>query len=178
MANSVKVSMIGDKKFTANVVKVLRRALDKPTLDACGEEIVKLNQQAVRRGEAIGNSSKLPSNSDAWVKRRKFLSQFNNTGEAYGPKKSNLTFTGQLIRAITHKSNSGKMELEIFIKSSKREPYKGPKGPIGNRNLSNQKLGEYIADKGIIFVGLTLQAKVRCNEIIKRRVRSLMRLFK
>lgn len=178
MANKVKVTFIQKKKLSVSIMEVFKKALDKQTLDDIGGQLVKLNQQYVRSGlDAKGNS--FNPLSDKWIKRRKVLSKYNQTGPAYSHRKSNLTFTGQLIKAIQFFSKPSEGQVVIELNEQKRTKYILPSGKKSSGpRITNRKLGEHLASKGVVFIGLTQQMRDRANKILERKLRQLLRLLK
>lgn len=174
----VKVELKVQKNQGKLFKEILKKALDKPTLDEIGRQVVALNQKAVRSGN-LPDGGELPELSKGWIKRRSLLKKFNNTGPAFSPKRSNLTFTGQLLNAIFFRSNPSDGSIDIEVLNTKRTSYSNMDGkPSKSKQPTNKKLAEYIAQKGIIFVGLTENARERANKILMAKLRQLLRSLK
>lgn len=174
---SIKVSL-KYKKHPAELVKaVFKKAMDKETLDQIGTEMVRMNQSLVRQGKLP--EGKLNSLSERWIRRRKVLSQWNETGIGYSHRKSNLTFTGQLLKAIYFISKPFMGRIDIDVHETKRKKYVMASGKKSKAaNLTNKQLAEYLAEKGTVFVGLTQQMRDRANKILERKFRQLLRSLK
>ena len=182
MANTVQIKYKNLDMIKERAKKAINAALDRQLLDDIGSQIVEMNQKLIRSGENPYSKSsqydrtKFNPLSDSWKKRRKELAKFNQTGLGYGPNKSNVTFTGQLVNSIFYRSNSISKIIYIALRDSKRQPYLGVKGkPLGKQGLTNNQLGKYMAKKGLIFLGLTVQMKQRAKEMLERKLRKLLR---
>ena len=184
MANMVKIKLKGFDSLQRRVRKAMNAALDPETLGKMGEEIVRMNQTLIRSGQmpkriADGGSPKFPPLSERWIDRRKKLKKFNDTGLGYGDRKSNITFTGQLVRAIGYKVFPSAKTINIEIDDSERKPYIMLNGkPSKSKPPSNKELGKYMAEKGLIFIGLTNQMKERTKQILERKLRQMLRTIK
>jgi len=175
---SIKVSL-KYKKHPAEVIKsVLKKAMDKETLDQIGTDMVRMNQTLVRQGKLPDDTTLKPL-SEGWIRRRRILSKFNETGLGYSHRRSNLTFTGQLLKAIFFISKPMQGQIDIDVSAGKRRKYVLPSGKTSKSpTITNRKLAEYLAERGTIFVGLTRQMRDRANKILERKLRQLLRSLK
>jgi hypothetical protein len=123
-------------------------------------------------------------------KHRQYLERFNRTHSKYKFYKSNLTFTGQLLNAITYARFNFKdgVGLSIFVNPTSRKRYK-----TGNKRRSdkrpqappdNSKLGEYMRDGDSSknrpprpFLGVSKKQDDKIRNIISRHLRRELNKF-
>lgn len=115
------------KNFTNSLKKALDQIASLNTMDEIGKLSVQLIQTRTRRGYSVEESGKdektFEKLSRAYIERRKGKKQ---TGERSkqkklttqeklsgytSPTKSNLTFTGKMIEALTYRLFKGKVEI-------------------------------------------------------------------
>jgi hypothetical protein len=119
-----------------------------------------------------------PELADSTIARRQRLKQFNETTNVFSPKRSNLSFTGQLLDSITYRLKQTANQVIVFL-DGVRKPYKtGPKSQakISRYNRTNAALASTLKDKGFVVfnplvVGQDQNFKKRINTIIKRFIR-------
>lgn len=81
------------------------------------------------------------------------------------PNKSNLTFTGELLKSMTYRRL--KKRVKVMIPSTVRTD-----------GLSNKRLKEILLEKGIHFMQLTKTEQAKLNRVVDREVnRQIRRLF-
>lgn len=179
MAKTVEIKILGGQKYKASVAAVFRKAINKSTLDEIGGQVVELNRKSIRQGKNPNSGESFPALSPEWIKRRNRIAPRNELAEFYRPRKSNLTFSGQLLDALHYKSDTSDRSVTVKFLDSRRKPYRGVKNnELKGRGLTNKKLAGYISERIGEFIGLTEQMEKRVTSIIERRVRSLLRLFK
>lgn len=91
--------------------------------------------------------------------------------EFFSPEKSNLTFTGQMLKAVRAvvKAVGKKVEITIDVADTRR---------VGKyEKLTNKKVAEYVADNGRPFLGLDDKGVDRVRRLLLTNIRkSLVRL--
>ena len=115
------------------------------------------------------NTSKggLPST----VERREYLSRFNKTDSTFASRRSNLTFTGQLLDGLAF--NRVKNGIDLLFKG-KRKPYRtGPKSRERNP-LSNAELDVELRKIG--FFAFT-KPGIEANRKITRQISRIVSRF-
>lgn len=177
---NVKVNFV--EKYFPAIAKVAADDLTKKAAEV-GERLIK---GKTRSGNQLvdGNSiRKQPALSPAWVETRSKLASTNETHAAFSPRRSNLTFTGQLIDALTSKRmTSGRIGIQFFVNASQRAAYNRPdgRGRMSSAGLpNNQQLAGYLADQGREFVGLDQKSRTQINNeltrILRRRLKVLLK---
>jgi len=183
VAGKVKV------KGLARLNARLKRALstkNKPLLDEIGVFTLNRIQTFTRAGKSIagrkpkgfkGLSSSYKAFRKGLVfffmddqgqlrkvpKRSKALANVDKT--YFKPTKSNLTFTGQMIKSLTFKTTVTKSSVAVF-----------PKGRRKGSKLSNKKVAEFVSANGRPFIGIDTEGiKVTVNMIKRFYRRQLKR---
>ena len=139
-----------------------------------GKFLVSRIQLEARRAKPLNNSRSFPSLKSITKQHRDYLKKFNSTHGAFKSGRSNLTFTGQLIDAITFKVKKGL--VEIFVEKSSRTPYKTGPNSTAKGTPNNNKLAEILGKIGFVFMtkkGLESdpQIRKRVNNIVRRFLR-------
>ena len=124
----------------------------------------------LRAGNGV-NDRPLPPITDGTKERRRKLATVNKTNSKYSPDKSNVTFSGDFVKAYRVKFLAGDMFEGTFSGIHKR--YKGLRGkPIGERK-PNYEIASEMAARGWRFYGITKKARERIlqnfSRFIKRR---------
>lgn len=159
------------KKAIGNIERKIKKTLsDKKLLNNIGEFLVEDIQNTTRKGRVVESEKfkgnpKLKPSTKKW---RKKYSQVNPTDGAFSPNKSNLTFTGELIRSITHKISGSK--LTVFAKG-KHSKYTGLKGNKIGKKVENSKILEYQAELGRQIMALTKNRAARIRGFIREAFR-------
>lgn len=119
---------------------------------------VKRVQAFTRTGRSLfNNGEKLKPLKASYVKFRERFQ--GTTGEFFKPKKSNLTFTGQLLKSLKGSANVQKQSVSVF--------------PTGQRSdgKSNKEVAENVAENGRPFLGLDDKGVQRMTQIAIRDIR-------
>ena len=127
--------------------------------------------RSTRGFDKEGNREKLPSISDEWVERRKKLSKVNTTTGVYSPKRSNLSFTGQLLDSLKAKFSGSKITISP---TGTRTPYKNLKGGQ-SRSVENKIVAEGLQKRGFRFLGVDKKTKKKIKAEMIRFIRRLIR---
>lgn len=135
----VGISRVG-RNLGTRVAQAIRSS---GVLDEVAKDLIK-DIQGSKRGS--GTNTKTGRNfaglKQSTIDRRKRLATVNRTDPAYSSDKSNLTFTGQLVRSIKARINRTKA-LVIIEPSGKRKAYRGiRKNKLKRTVLTNKELAE------------------------------------
>lgn len=147
---------------------------------------------------AGGSLHKIKSLAPGYKKYRKKYQEIYKTGEFFSPNRSNLTFTGQMLDALTYKVNRAGASFEVFVKNTMRQATNKVSKSKVAKALSNKKtrrkalkalssrtgredeaktnaeVASDVADKGRPFLGLDARSRDRLrSEIIKDLRRTL-----
>lgn len=151
--------------------------------------------QTVKTGSSMsgGVKAKLKELSDGYKKYRRKYQTIYKTGDYFSPTRSNLTFTGQMLDALTYKIVASKGAFEIYVSATVRtatnkvNALKVAKSLMGKKSvrrrakralqdrsgvrderLTNAEVAQKVADNGRPFLGLDERSKERLrSEIIK-----------
>jgi hypothetical protein len=190
MAFTVKIKDDSLKRVEGSMRNSLTKVLNSPAMaKELGEVIISDIQFQTRK------SSFKPLTED-WIKERKQIAKATPTHQAYSPRRSNLTLTGQLLDSLKLVSYAAGKYLFKFVGDHK--PYKAPyvtqfkrgksivnTGRSGLRTIGepikNEKLAEYVQDQGRKFVKIRKELTPRLQRIIMAYIRRSSRalgLFK
>lgn len=125
------------------------------------EAIVKRTRQGYGVSQTAGKQRKLKALSDSYIKYR----QRNRTrlDSTTSPRRSNLTFTGQLLRSMRVK------------KVTNRQVIWGPNKRRRRRGLTNERLGEIVAEQGRPFNFLSKTDIDRLVKVIDKYLQRQMK---
>ena len=130
--------------------------------------------------------------SEKWIKERKQIAKATAVHEAYSPRRSNLTLSGQLLDSLQMvNSNNGVFEFKFV---GDHEPYKAPYQTQWKRlgkivrssrsglrtigkKIKNEKLATYVQEQGREFVKLRPALVPRLRTIILRYIRRSSRVL-
>jgi hypothetical protein len=152
--------------------KVIR---NRELLNDIGETIITDIKFQTRRGNSIPTKSKLKPLSKEWIEKRLAIDEAQATGQAFSPRRSNLTASGQLLDSLKSKiTGVGKIIVEA---TGSRIPYfyttkrKGVQQRKKSNEPTNEELAEYVAEQGRPFLGIRDAIRDR----IKRQVVAFIR---
>lgn len=173
----VKVTILNLGRAQKNMIaKFDQIKKDPELLRQIGDAALKDIVGYARSGKNPDTRSAFTKLSKSWIERREYLKRFNSPdGEFFlNSRKSNLTFTGQLLRSIKYRFlRPG--EVEIYA-SGNHVGYKTKSGHTPS--IQNEKLVEYLADGGRVFMQVSERLKKRINVIVKQHIRRLIRAIK
>lgn len=159
-----------DASSLANVQDNVKRAFEKVIsntrmLNEIGESITTdvIDQTRVKE-KSIPLKSDLKLLKESWIKGRSKLSETNVTDAEYQPGRSNLTFTGQLLNSLKWRVLKAGV-LEMFFDGMHKGYTKGSK------DLSNEKLAQYVAEGGRPFFGVRPAMRLRVNRIVRTYIK-------
>lgn len=158
-------------KVTAKISKEFDRySKDKVFLEKAGKIITDNIKSDSKLGKSY-TGDKFPPLEKSTKEYKKYLAPFNTLGDLYGPRKSNITFTGQLIKSIIYKVKAN--TIEIFSKEN-RQPYKGPNGAFKNTATNPEILG-HLKKRGWDILGVSKSSKKQIVSKFKELLRRKMR---
>lgn len=180
MGNMVRVNIkrIKGKPSAQAIETIFKAALDRDTMQEIGESVQRLTEKNLKRGIITdGNvQANLPPLSKKWIDRRTKLAKVNETADWFSPRKSNLTFTGQLIKSLyfTVKGTT----LTLKFKDNRRVPYTNLNGTKAKQSITNARLSEILAEEHGSLIGLTDPMRKRVINIVQKRLREILRAFR
>lgn len=131
-------------------------------------EIVKTDI-TIRSRKGIGYDDKpFPSLQDSTIDHREYLETKITTHELFKPEKSNATISGQLIDSIQY-------IVSVFSKKVTIKPFGQHKPYLKGKQISNQKIMEYLAKKGWSIMGISQKTKDKIAVEYKRFLRRKLR---
>jgi hypothetical protein len=154
-----------------------------------------------KQGYSMATDSKLDPLSYGYVKYRQKYQYIYNTGKFFKPERSNLTFTGQMLEALTYRLEIQKKKIIIFVKDSLRFQTnkindqktdkalrsKNKKKSFGAFNalisrsgqrgesLTNAEVAERVSDNGRPFLALDKPAVARLRAELVRELRRVLK---
>lgn len=152
-------------------------------LNEVGTVVVKRLQGEARRKKPLNNEGSFPDLKDSTIANRRRLKKRNKTHKTYSDRRSNLTFTGQLIDAITFKRL--KAAVKIFVDNNARKMYTtgkdGNKAKASRHNRTNirldatlRKIGFKLFDAKAVEKSKVLRKRI--NSIVKRTLRRALKV--
>ncbi len=167
-------------KATRALKRQIDRALqDKGVQTDLGILLTDRVRTAARKGRPYNDTRRFPALKTLTKKQRKYLERFNRTHPAYKSSRSSLTFTGQLLDALSFRRVKGTL-YELYIKDTSRTAYRTGPNSVAKKTPDNETLAGYLDDKGFtIFTaaGLRSDRKIlqRAKQIILRYIRRQLR---
>jgi hypothetical protein len=159
-----KVTVTGLEKQRKRIVLEIGRAIKRSGFE---ETLTKEIAKEVR------NNGVRPSLASSTVKQRKYLAKHNSTHESYGPVRSNMTFTGQLLDSLKSKYISSKTLFNVDASKKKHRRYKKGSKTTAKLNEILDYLSKQGRDLGQIF------DRKRFNvEITRKLIKSIQRFFR
>lgn len=177
-----KVTIQGLDKLEKKIKQLLKDEIaTKDTLEQIGELTIERIKAFARSGYSLyqGKKEKLKKLSKSYLDMRhgmiKFRTingkkvPFNEADERlnevdpdyFDPGKSQLTFTGQMLRALGYKAE--KTQVVISVNDNKRAgKYK---------KLTNKQVADHVANNGRPFLGLDKLGVDRIKNILKANIR-------
>lgn len=180
MGNTVRVNVkrIKGKPSAQQMDTIMRIALNSDTMHEIGMELHRMTTKNLKQGIITDGNviAKLPPLSKDWIDRRKKLAAVNPTAEWFSPRRSNLTFTGQLIKSLFFDVRGTTVTLKFG--DSVRTPYTNLNGTTGKQRLTNRKLSLYLTERHGSLIGLTEQMRDRVIKIVQKRLRAILRVLR
>jgi|CXWL01.1.fsa_nt_gi hypothetical protein len=156
--------------------KVLRKKIEdeirnKTLLDQIGAFVVDRIQSFTRSGKTLATSDRpkqLKKLKPSTIKSRYYEFAKGEVDPEYfhSPDTSQLTLTGQLLRAMTYKSSVNNSSVEIYVDDTSRKE---------DTSLSNADVAKYVAEAGRPFLGLDKTGIKRVQRMILTELRKKLR---
>lgn len=147
----------------------------KKLLDDIGELVVKRIQFFARTKKSLEGNDKptpLPNLKDSTVKRRKeigrrFPQEVDDDFFLPNTKRSNVTLTGQLLRALSFLVK--KNEIVVFFKSGRK------KASFEEKRSTNDEVYDDLESRGFGFVGLDEKGQKQVKKLVLDEFRRTLR---
>lgn len=170
-------------KVDINPLQRLKQIFKDPRVfERIGRFTVRNNKELVRTGLSPATEKDIPALRTNTIKLKAIRAQFNKTSKFYIPGLSNLTFSGQLLNAMTFELVRKPIgfNVEIFIKDT---PHRNPKG---TRKDAPRKTNAQIAaeiEKGNSsnnqvprpFIGIDAKATEQIRKILIQHLKKQLR---
>jgi hypothetical protein len=140
--------------------------LDESELNNVAEFAVMRIRSATIQGKSLATGQKFKPLAKSTITTR-FRAQKKGTSlsEFFIPRKSHLTFTGQMIAALTAMINTRKQTITVDVDNTPR------KGSY----LTNQDVARHVEERGRPFIGLDEAGKKRVTNMVKAVMRRKLR---
>lgn len=177
---SVKITGVRDiAAATQKAINLINT--DKDLFNDLGQTVVNRIVGSAKTGKDIENKN-FKDVSDSWRTRRQRLATVNQTDELFRgrSKKSNLTFSGQLLNSFKYKLNMTALTIGFYF-AGIRTPYKGIKKPVLAGLKTNEELAKQIEKtRPFVFVSQKLNELLTLKVIqaLRRNLRNYKRLSK
>jgi hypothetical protein len=179
MAFQFKLKTESVNKLSDDVKTLFNKVItNKQMLNEIGEAVVTDIQVKTKKGYSIPNNSTFKALSRKWINRRTKLADVNPVDEAFAPAKSNLTFTGELLKSIIFTISKGKLEFDF---EDTHAPYNNTNGELIGGGSLNSEIAQGMKEQGRPFFGLSRAVKLKANSIVKKfmkRALKVQRLLK
>lgn len=156
-----KVKSFLKEEYFKKLLKV-----DEKTLQDIGDFAADRIRSFGRLGKSLtsGSPQSFKKLADSTVKSRESFARNNPVGDFFSPRKSNVTQTGQYLESLEGKVTKSTQSVTVE-----------PTGTRDDGDLTNKKVGEYLAEGGRPTIGLDATAKLRIVEIFDRAIRNNLR---
>lgn len=166
------------KKLTKEINGIVKSA----PYERIGRAVVKDIKDKTRAGISPITGSPFTPLSESWIKRKSRLAPFQSKlSKFYSKGRSNLTFSGQLLNALTSlvTRKPDEVTINIFTKNTKRTPYRGIRKPrLQPLSITNREVEEQVSETRP-YIGLSDDAENQVNRILRLHIKnSIARLFK
>lgn len=179
-AVSVKIKGIDEAELSIKE-KFLKVKRNRQMLNEIGVMATERMKLQARKGKPLFGDNEVPGSfppgypASSTIRGRKYLEQFNPTHSTYKANRGNLTFTGQLIDALTYEIKDGL--IRYFIADSMRKPYRISPNKFAKKTPTNEELYLLLIDKHpwFAFVGIDLKIRKRANNIVRQFLRRALK---
>lgn len=117
---------------------------------------------------------KMPSLSPGYMRYRAKVEKIAQMGKFFSPRRSNLTFTGQMLDALTFKTKSKKVEVFVEATARNDEPRLRKEKKKGPR-LNNAQVAAELAKRGRKFIGMDSLGQERIKKLVIKELRQALR---
>jgi len=154
------------KKFE----KQLRQAARSIDYDRLGRFTVNRVKKVVRSGISPVTEQPFKPLKKSTIRRRENLSAINRTHPRFSPAFSNLTFTGQLLNALTYLIEKKTLinKIRVMTEDSIRKPYRGVDELPKNNKQVQQSVEEERPYMGLDSIGEDELRQIVINELEKQ----------
>lgn len=176
MANKTVVKITGAKEVGSNLRKKLAAAVaEKQHLESLALVVQKSIVGNARLGKDP-DGNKFKELSESWIERKSKLSKVNKPSEFYRKRKSNITFTGQLLDSFKYKIIQSTLTIEFFFQGLRR-PYKGLRKESLETVATNKELASKI-EQARPFVFISDKVADVISNLIRRKIRQQLANFR
>jgi len=156
------------RKIIPKLMVSLNKSISKKTLlDSLAEFLQLRIYQFTKRGKSLAlEGAKIKELSPGYKKWRRKVFKNNGKllrdrgsirfGDFFSPNRSNLTLTGQMLDALTHKTIPSDAQMVVTVKNTARK----------NDELSNSQVAKEVAENGRPFLGIDTKTK----DIVRRKI--------
>ena len=150
-----------------NLKQRLKKVTNDLKTDKFGQTISNVITKKIRRDSYNWKTGKsFKALAPSTIERRKKLSKYNKTHSDYSPSKSNLTFTGRLLKSVKTRiiARSKSIIFRIDVSGS-HAPYKG-KGKTYGKRVANKVIRDGLAKQGRDPLAINRSSKKKLGRII------------
>ena len=122
------------------------------------------------RADLSKEGAKQKELAETTVDARKNLEKYNKVDASYSAKRSNVTFTGQLLNSITVFVKGGVVTLKP---DGNRTAYKTKKGPVKS-TPDNYTLAKYLQEKDRVFMAIDAKGQEILKQFTIRQIRRVL----
>lgn len=171
-----KVKFKNFGKVKGSIVKQLRLATLQTIRDTgIAENLADVVKNTVQKGIDPKTDKPYDDLKQSTIDRRRTLSKVNPTDEKYSPARSNLTFTGQLVRSIRAFARPAKGIIEIRPTGTHKQ-YKGIRKKRLGKPVRNSDISEGLQNKHQRnLIGISERVKKNMLKIIEKRLIKLIK---
>lgn len=147
----------------ADLTKVFKEASSSKNMKAIGSQAAEIIRRRTRLGYGVekneGKRERLKPLSPKYIEKRKQ----NTLSSQTTPRRSNLTFTGELLDSIeAHDATQGEVQV-------------GPRGARSDGGPDNEKLAEYVRDAGRPFNNLSATEIKQLTQFFEEIIEKLIK---
>lgn len=176
LANKATVRITGVKGIGNNLKKIARLAVEEKThLD----QLAIVVQKSIVGNARLGrdpNGEKFKELTESTIERKAKLAKVNETSDFYRKRKSNLTFTGQLLNSFKYKITQSTLTIQFFFEGF-RKPYKGLRKEALETLATNKLLAAKL-EKDRPFSFISDKTKDVLVNLIRRKIRQQLTNFR
>jgi hypothetical protein len=171
---------------------IIQKVVSGPILRDVGEFVRTRIYESTKKGKSLVTGSAISGLSGAYKNYRKRFQEWNQTGEFFSPPRSNLTLTGQMLRAlryvITRGARSSHVDVDVAPTKRSATPQVPLKSWVEGRSekkfrkitkqpedLNNAEVAKRVAKEGRPFIGLDATGRNRVKLMIANELRTRLR---
>ncbi len=156
--------------------KIRETLKDRDLLERIGRTSISHIQDRTRKG-LDKDASALKPLAPITIENRQRLEKFNRTGAGYETTKSNLTLTGDFLRALKATFAPGKI---VLMFTGYHKTYKQSKKDKRRNNglVEMSQLAQWQKEKGRDILGVDQSLRVKIRELVARHLRRSMNRFR